>query len=85
MVRRQSEILRRHIRKGEHRGGSPAQGRGNAAHTRYARSHRQGRAKAQKKGGTDERSRTQERGIKAYSSCGEALRMVSVGERSPEG
>ena len=63
-MRRQSEILRRHIRKGEHRGGSPAQGRGNAAHTRYARSHRQGRAKAQKKGGTDERSRTQERGIK---------------------
>ena len=85
VVRRQSEILRRHIRKGEHRGGSPAQGRGNAAHTRYARSHRQGRAKAQKKGGTDERSRTQERGIKAYSSCGEALRMVSVGERSPAG
>lgn len=25
------------------------------------------------------------RGIKAYSSCGEALRMVSVGERSPVG
>ena len=67
------------------RGGSPAQGRGNTAYTRYARSHRQGRAKAQKKGGTDERSRTQERGIKAYSSCGEALRMVSVGERSPAG
>ena len=32
VVRRQSEILRRHVRKGEHRGGSPAQGRGNAPH-----------------------------------------------------
>ena len=42
VVRRQSEILRRHVRKGEHRGGSPAQGRGNTAYTRYARSHRQG-------------------------------------------
>ena len=37
VVRRQSEILRRHVRKGEHRGGSPAQGRGNTAYTRYAR------------------------------------------------
>ena len=52
MVRRQSEIFRRHVRKGEHRGGSPAQGRGNAAHTRHARPHRQGRAKAQETGGT---------------------------------
>lgn len=33
VVRQQSEILRRHLRKREHRGGSPAQGRGNAAHT----------------------------------------------------
>ena len=60
VVRRQSEILRRHVRKGEHRGGSPAQGRGNAAHTRYARPHRQGRAKAQEKGGTDEEAIPQE-------------------------
>ena len=60
MVRRQSEILRRHVRKGEHRGGSPAQGRGNAAHTRYARPHRQGRAKAQEKGGADEEAIPQE-------------------------
>ena len=42
------------------RGGSPAQGRGNATHTRYARSHRQGRAKAQEKGGTDEEAIPQE-------------------------
>ncbi len=55
VVRRQSEILRRHVRKGEHRGGSPAQGRGNSAHTRYTRPHRQGRAKAHEKGGTDEK------------------------------
>ncbi len=60
VVRRQSEILRRHIRKGEHRGGSPAQGRGNAAHTRYARPHRQGRAKAQETGGADEEAIPQE-------------------------
>ena len=60
VVRRQSEILRRHVRKGEHRGGSPAQGRGNTAYTRYARSHRQGRAKAQEKGGTDEKAIPQE-------------------------
>ena len=60
VVRRQSEILRRHVRKGEHRGGSPAQGRGNAAHTRYARPHRQGRAKAQEKGGADEEAIPQE-------------------------
>ena len=60
MVRRQSEILRRHVRKGEHRGGSPAQGRGNAAHTRYTRPHRQGRAQAQEKGGTDEEAIPQE-------------------------
>lgn len=60
VVRRQSEILRRHVRKGEHRGGSPAQGRGNTAYTRYARSLRQGRAKAQEKGGTDEKAIPQE-------------------------
>ncbi len=42
------------------RGGSPAQGRGNATHTRYARPHRQGRAKAQEKGGTDEEAIPQE-------------------------
>ena len=60
VVRRQSEILRRHVRKGEHRGGSPAQGRGNAAHTRYTRPHRQGRAQAQEKGGTDKEAIPQE-------------------------
>lgn len=59
-MRRQSEILRRHVRKGEHRGGSSAQGRGNAAHTRYTRPHRQGRVKAQEKGGTDEEAIPQE-------------------------
>ena len=60
VVRRQPEILRRHVRKGEHRGGSPAQGRGNTAYTRYARSHRQGRAQAQETGGTDEEAIPQE-------------------------
>ena len=59
-VQFKSEILRRHIRKGEHRGGSPAQGRGNAAHTRYACPHRQGRAQAQETGGTDEEAIPQE-------------------------
>ena len=44
--RRQTAILRRHVRTREHRGGSPAQGRGNAAHTRHARSDSQGRAQA---------------------------------------
>ena len=39
---------------------APAQGRGNAAHTRYARPHRQGRAKAQEKGGTGEEAIPQE-------------------------
>ena len=60
MVRRQYEILGRHVRKGEHRGGAPASGRGNAAHTRHARSHRQRRAQAQEKGGTDEEAILQE-------------------------
>ena len=60
VVRRQSEILRRHVRKGEHRGGSLAQGRGNAAHTRHTRPHRQGRAKAQETGGADEEAIPQE-------------------------
>ena len=60
VVRRQSEILRRHVRQREHRGGSPAQGRGNAAHTCYTRPHRQRRAKAHEKGGTDEEAIPQE-------------------------
>lgn len=54
MVRRQSKILFRHIRKEEHRGGSPAQGRGNTAHTRYTRPHRQERVQAQEKRRTGE-------------------------------
>ena len=60
VVRRQSEILRRHVRKGEHRGGAPASGRGNAPHTRHARPHRQGRAQAPQTGGTDEEAIPQE-------------------------
>ena len=60
MVRRQYEILRRHVRKGEHRGGAPASGRGNAPHTRHARPHRQGRAQAQEKGGAGEEAIPQE-------------------------
>ena len=60
VVRRQYEILRRHVRKGEHRGGAPASGRGNAPHTRYARSHRQGRAQTPQTGGTDEEAIPQE-------------------------
>ncbi len=35
-------------------------GRGNAAHTRYTRPHRQGRAQAQEKGGADEEEIPQE-------------------------
>ena len=58
VVRRQYEILRRHVRKGEHRGGAPASGRGNAPHTRHARPHRQGRAQAPQTGGAGQRSDT---------------------------
>ena len=60
VVRRQYEILRRYVRKGEHRGGAPASGRGNAAHTRYARPHHQGRAQAPQKGGAGEEAIPQE-------------------------
>ena len=52
VVRRQSEILCRHVRKGEHRGGAPAQGRGNAAHTLHS-SPSSRESESAGKGGTD--------------------------------
>lgn len=39
---------------------APASGRGNTAHTRHARPHRQGRAQAQETGGADEETLSQE-------------------------
>ena len=42
------------------RGGSPASRRGNVAHTRYARPHRQERTQALEKGGADKEVISQE-------------------------
>ena len=60
MVCRQHKILCRPVRQGEHSGSASAQGRGNAAHTRHARSDSQGRAQAQETGGTGEETLPQE-------------------------
>ena len=60
MVRRQPQILCRHVRQGEYRGGSPAYGRENTAHAHYARPDSQGGAQAQETGGTGEETLPQE-------------------------
>ena len=60
VVRRQSEILRRHVRKGEHRGGSPALGRENTAHARHTCADNQGGTQAEEKGGAGEETLPQE-------------------------
>ncbi len=49
VVRRQPQIFRRHVREGEHRGGSPALGRENAAHARHACADSQGGTQAEEK------------------------------------
>lgn len=57
---RQHKILFRSVRQGEHRSSASAQGRRNSAHTRHARSDSQGRAQAQKTGGTGKETLPQE-------------------------
>ena len=49
VVRRQPQIFCRHVREGEHRGGSPALGRENTAHARHTCADSQGERKRKKR------------------------------------
>ena len=60
MVRRQPQIFCRHVREGEHRGGSPALGRENTAHARHTCADNQGGTQAEEKGGAGEETLPQE-------------------------
>ena len=50
----------RHVREGEHRGGSPALGRENTAHARHTCADSQGGTQAEEKGGAGEETLPQE-------------------------
>ncbi len=60
VVRRQPQIFCRHVREGEHRGGSPALGRENTAHARHTCADSQGGTQAEEKGGAGEETLPQE-------------------------